>query len=111
MPRIPRLAHAEFETGVDLAKSQLPITRAVSMGRRNTRPKPYLRVFQWLNSFSSVDSKKTLRCVGLMEYGELLSGLPKLRVREAPVLVATHEGWRIRIVAGGAIKNLFNALA
>jgi hypothetical protein len=38
------------------------------MGRRNTRPKSYLRVFQWLNSFASVNSKKTMPCLGLIEY-------------------------------------------
>jgi hypothetical protein len=38
------------------------------MGRRNTRPKSYLQVFQWLNQFASADSKKTLRCLGLVEY-------------------------------------------
>ena len=38
------------------------------MGRRNTRPKSYLQVFQWLNSFASVDSKKTLPCLGFIEY-------------------------------------------
>jgi hypothetical protein len=39
------------------------------MGRRNTHPKSYLQVFQWLNSFASVDSKKTLPCLGFIEYG------------------------------------------
>jgi len=29
----------------------------VSMGRRNTRPKSYVQVFQWLDSFASVNSK------------------------------------------------------
>jgi hypothetical protein len=38
------------------------------MGRRNTHPKSYLRVFQRLNSFESVDSRKTLPCLGLIEY-------------------------------------------
>jgi hypothetical protein len=38
------------------------------MGRRNTRPKSYLQVFQWLNSFVTVDSKKTLPCLGLIDY-------------------------------------------
>jgi len=38
------------------------------MGRRNTRPKPYLQVFQWLSSFASVDSRKTPPCLGLIEY-------------------------------------------
>jgi hypothetical protein len=38
------------------------------MGRRNTRPKFYLQVFQWLNSFASVDSKKALPCLGFIEY-------------------------------------------
>ena len=40
----------------------------VSMGRRNTRLKSYLQVFQALNSFASVDSKKTLPCLGFIEY-------------------------------------------
>ena len=39
------------------------------MGRRNTHPKPYRQVFQWLDSFASVDSRKTLPCLGLIEYG------------------------------------------
>ncbi len=30
------------------------------MGRRNTGPKSNLQVFQWLNSFESADSEKTL---------------------------------------------------
>ena len=38
------------------------------MGRRNTRPKSYLQVFKWLNSFASADSKKTLPRLGLIEY-------------------------------------------
>jgi hypothetical protein len=37
------------------------------MGRRNTVPKSNLQVFQWLNSFESADSKKTLPCLGLIE--------------------------------------------
>jgi hypothetical protein len=40
----------------------------VSMGQRNTHAKSYLHVFQWLNSFVSVDSKKTLPCLGLIEH-------------------------------------------
>jgi hypothetical protein len=40
----------------------------VSMGQRNTHPKSYLQVFQWLNSFASADSRKTLPCLGLIEY-------------------------------------------
>jgi hypothetical protein len=47
---------------------QVLISRVVSMGRRNTCPKSYLQVFQWLNSFGSADSKKTLPCLGLVEY-------------------------------------------
>jgi hypothetical protein len=38
------------------------------MGRRNTGPKSNLQVCQWLNSFESADSKKTLPCLGLIEY-------------------------------------------
>jgi len=38
------------------------------MGRRNTGPTSNLQVFQWLNSFESADSKKTLPCLGLIEY-------------------------------------------
>ncbi len=45
--------------------STCPISWVVSIGRRNTRPKTYLRVFQWLNSFESVDSRKTLPWLGL----------------------------------------------
>jgi hypothetical protein len=41
------------------------------MGRRNTRSKSYLQVFQWLISFASVDSKKRLLCSGLIEYGPI----------------------------------------
>ena len=47
---------------------------AVSMGT-NTYAESYLQVFQWLNSFASVDSRKTLPCLGLIEYS------PKDRVR------------------------------
>ena len=44
------------------------IIPVVSMGRRNTGPKSNLQVFQRLNSFESADSKKTLPCLGLIEY-------------------------------------------
>ena len=44
------------------------ISPVVSMGRRNTGPKSNLQLFQWLNSFESADSKKTLPCLGLIEY-------------------------------------------
>jgi hypothetical protein len=47
---------------------QLPINGLVSMGRRNTCPKGYLQVFQWLNLFASTYSKKTQPCLGLIEY-------------------------------------------
>ena len=48
--------------------SQVLTNAAVSMGRRNTGPKSNLQVFQRLNSFESADSKKTLPCLGLIEY-------------------------------------------
>jgi len=48
--------------------SRILLSQVVSMGRRNTHPKSYLQVFQWLNSFASVDSKKTLPCLGFIEY-------------------------------------------
>jgi len=38
------------------------------MGQRNTHPKPYLQAFQWLYSFVSIDSKKALPCLGIIEY-------------------------------------------
>ena len=38
------------------------------MGRRNTGPKSNLQVFHRLNPFGSADSKKTLPCLGLIEY-------------------------------------------
>jgi hypothetical protein len=38
------------------------------MDRRTTGPKSNLQVFQRLNSFESADSKKTLPCLGLIEY-------------------------------------------
>ena len=38
------------------------------MSRRNTRPRSYLQVFKLLDSFASADSKKTLPCLGLIEY-------------------------------------------
>jgi hypothetical protein len=38
------------------------------MSRRNTVLKSYLLAFPWLNSLVSVDSKKTLPCLGLIEY-------------------------------------------
>jgi hypothetical protein len=55
---------APSETGP--RKSQLPVTVVVSTGRRNTLPKSYLPVLQWLNSFASFDSRKTLPCLGLI---------------------------------------------
>jgi hypothetical protein len=45
-----------------------PVIRVVSMDRRTTGPKSNLQVFQRLNSFESADSKKTLPCLGLIEY-------------------------------------------
>jgi hypothetical protein len=47
---------------------QCLINAVVSMGRRNSGPTSNLQVFQWLNSFESADSKKTLPCLGLIEY-------------------------------------------
>ena len=44
------------------------VSGVVSMGRRNTDPKSNLQVFQRLNSFESADAKKTLPCLGLIEY-------------------------------------------
>jgi len=38
------------------------------MGRRNTLPNFYLAAVQRLSSFASVDSRKTLPCLGLIEY-------------------------------------------
>ena len=38
------------------------------MGRRDTGPKSNLQVFQRLNLFESADSRKTLPCLGLIEY-------------------------------------------
>ena len=38
------------------------------MARRNTGPKYNLQVFQRLNSFESSDSRKTLPCLGSIEY-------------------------------------------
>jgi hypothetical protein len=38
------------------------------MRRHNTGPKSKLQVFSTLNSFESADSKKTLPCLGLIEY-------------------------------------------
>ena len=46
----------------------IPIDLVVSMGRRNTDPKSNLQVFQRLNSFESADSRKTLPCLGLIDY-------------------------------------------
>ena len=43
-----------------LNKRQCLINAVVSMGRCNTSPKPYLKEFQRLNSFPSVDANKTL---------------------------------------------------
>jgi hypothetical protein len=48
--------------------TQCPINAVVSMGRRNAGPKSNLQMFQRLNSFESADSKKTLPCLGLIEY-------------------------------------------
>jgi hypothetical protein len=57
------------------------------MGRRNTRPKSNLQLIQWLDSFPSVNSKKTLPCLGLIEY--------------SPV-----EIWPIRLTAHNPIGEL-----
>jgi len=38
------------------------------MGQRNAHPKSYLQVFQWLNLFASVDARRTLLCLGFIEY-------------------------------------------
>jgi hypothetical protein len=51
-----------------LTNSHIPIRSVFSMGQRNTHPESYLQVFQWLNSFASVDSRKTLPCLGIIEY-------------------------------------------
>jgi len=55
------------------------------MGRRNTGPKSNLQLFQWLNSFESADSKKTLPCLGLIEYS------PKDRVSFSENAGLAHE--------------------
>ena len=54
---------------------QVLINAVVSMGRRNTGPKSNLQVFQRLNSFESADSKKTLPCLGLIEYAQRIRSL------------------------------------
>jgi hypothetical protein len=56
---------------VGYSDSQLTIRPAVSMGQRNTCSKSYLQLFQWLDSFASVDSRKTLPCLGLIEYSPI----------------------------------------
>lgn len=38
---------------------QCPSNTVDSMGQRNTGPKSNLKLFQWLNSFESVDSENT----------------------------------------------------
>jgi hypothetical protein len=48
--------------------STVPVIAVVSMGRRNTGPKSDLQMFQRLNSFENADLKKTLPCLGLIEY-------------------------------------------
>ena len=69
MSRVTRQRDSHHEGAQDLAKrDQVPINAVVSMGRRNTGPKSNLQVFQRLNSFESADSKKTLPCLGLIEY-------------------------------------------
>ena len=40
----------------------------IMVARRNTHPKSYLQISQWLDSFASVDSRKTLPCLGFIEY-------------------------------------------
>jgi hypothetical protein len=72
------------------------------MGRRNTRPKSYLQVFQRLNWFVSVDSNETLPCLGLIEYSPKDQVLEKhnrnqqiSRVLHRPVEPARlHRMWR-----------------
>jgi hypothetical protein len=53
---------------IDGPRGQVLVSRVVSMGRCNTGLKPNLQMFQRLNSFESADSKKTLSCLGLIEY-------------------------------------------
>jgi hypothetical protein len=38
------------------------------MGRRNSSLKSNLQEIEWLNSFQSADSTKTLPCLGLVDY-------------------------------------------
>ena len=59
---------ADLGNGANGPSGLLVITPVVSMGRCNTASKSNLQVFQWLNSFESADSKKTLPCLGLIEY-------------------------------------------
>jgi hypothetical protein len=48
-----------------------PVSGVVSMGRCNSDSKFNLHASVWLNSFESADSKKTLPCLGLIEYGQI----------------------------------------
>ena len=45
------------------------------MGGRNSGPKSNMHMFERLNSFESTNSKKTLPCLGLIEYSQKGSGL------------------------------------
>lgn len=47
------------------------INGAVSMGRCNTGAEPYSYEIQQLNGFASVDSYKTLLCLGFVENGAI----------------------------------------
>jgi hypothetical protein len=66
LKQAPRPAPKRFETSRGLVSQcklsgpgcQVPVSRVVSMGRRNTRPNSYPQVFQWLNSFRVLIQRK-----------------------------------------------------
>jgi hypothetical protein len=59
------LARYGTATAQYLSQQRSGVSGVVSMGRRNTHAKSYLWVFA---SFANVDSRKTLPCLGLVEY-------------------------------------------
>jgi hypothetical protein len=67
-PDAQNLGNCAWITAYFREYSTCLINAVVSMGRRNTGPKSNLQMFQRLNSFESADSKKTLPCLGLIEY-------------------------------------------
>jgi hypothetical protein len=63
---MPRAADPPLEAKV-LKQRLFQHSARLKEQRRNTHSKSYLQTFQWLNSFASTHSKKTLPCLGFIE--------------------------------------------